>query len=1138
MAAPSPPWHTPPSLEEERSQSSQRSLLLRRSFSDHSNPLSPTKHRQRSGSANVGDASSPSPEGQSEGVTPGTLREELSKLVDGIAGEDGRIRLADFNKLSGCSAPILAALEMKLPRQTSWEASQVKEVLLNEMSGRHTPPPSPVSRQEPVPNIVRSPAPLNPASLESPERSTSVPADLGQQAQTPRTDLPTMAGTLEPSPAASPLHECLAPPPPSPTSITPSSPLALTPAVARTPISLASSSPRSRAQTPHELLAAAAAAFQSVVPRLRLERLRRDTPISADFMVSAPVVTQPASTWPSPKLSVIDTQGGVREGTQGDSTSRTAASALQVPGADDGLASAEDLRLLMKRAGSPRHSSAIAPSTPFLGSSTPSGGRLSGMPGEGGASGTTEPPWPGRARAHTVMVPGRGVGMHTLEQLAQASRAQDAAAAWLAPDLREVAALLRQGEWHRGVGGPADKVGDCHEYVGHGQSARYFERLDNVMEGDSMEQLVKRAKRKAFLYIQNTFKLPDSAPDGEPLDSVHSLAPPTEGSARRRSNSLWSRLSPARVREAGLEWARKDSFASTMSNAPSVASAVHKSTEREEHPGTVRDDGASVCTAADSAETQTKSGGKGDDPSKHHAEAGEGIYLDPARATQLKTTFLQMADFYLSICYHLGSLFSKEKEKNFEDRQHLQDMLDRYKEKIQVAEQKLMLNFELAQQQREQLDALERDINARDEMDRRREGLLNELQGRLKKQHEVHMEELRKRDEEAEDSLRQCEALRRKFHRVSEDYESLLERLDEAEERIGSLTAAAAKRSGTNRSDESAAEALQQETKASLADEVASLLAPPPGSFTRTHTPPGRRNDRPSSSRVTSFHKWSARKTEAPAESAGVSLLEEIQQSGSDMQLPQVNEKESSSSESEPERSPSSKEPEKEVLLSPPPPVEVPEEVPDGHVPALPPPPSPESPRLDSPVLRASSRQLRRLLLLQSLSASDEPEKPPPPKPVAPPVSKTVVKRIGNVARPAFVRKWRELTRKHRQPVPPTRQLSTEEKLDLWEAEVTPEEPPVSVKVPVVVDLALMGALGSQALRLQMGRWQKRCEKRRKRPVLSVKSLFERLLSSRCLPCSPCSHCAGVELPDDASERVHLSAPLGRSRLSTVSVQA
>lgn len=176
-----------------------------------------------------------------------------------------------------------------------------------------------------------------------------------------------------------------------------------------------------------------------------------------------------------------------------------------------------------------------------------------------------------------------------------------------------------------------------------------------------------------LVLVQNTFKMPDAAPDAEPSDALPSLALPTDGSERRRSNSLWSRLSPARVREAGLEWARKDSFASTMSNAPSVVSATHKGSDREEAAGTVRDDGASVCTAAESAESQTKKegGGKGDDLSKHHSDSGEGIFLDPARAAQLKTVFLQMADFYLSICYHLGSLFTKEKEKNFEDRQHV-----------------------------------------------------------------------------------------------------------------------------------------------------------------------------------------------------------------------------------------------------------------------------------------------------------------------------------------------------------------------------------------------------------------------------------------------------------------------------------
>lgn len=325
----------------------------------------------------------------------------------------------------------------------------------------------------------------------------------------------------------------------------------------------------------------------------------------------------------------------------------------------------------------------------------------------------------------------------------------------------------------------------------------------------------------------------------------------------------------------------------------------------------------------------------------------------------------------------------------------------------------------------------------------------------------------------------------------------------------------------------------------SLADEMASFLAPPPGSFTRSHTPPGRRNERAAAPRA-SFHKWSVRKTETASESPGVSLLEEIQQSGSDMQLPQVNEREASSTESEPERPPSPKERDDEVLPPAPAAKEEPVELPDDDVPALPPPPSPESPKQEEPVSRGPSRQLRRVLMLRSLSASDRAEMPPPPKPLPSRIGKTVIKRFGKVARPAFVRRWRELSKRKHPFVLPTRRLSSDNQLNLWEAEVVPEEPPVLVKEPDVANLALVGALGRQALRLQMSRWQKRYERRRKRPVLSLKSLLERLLSSNCLQCSPCTAVERSELHDTthvADGSVHLSAPLG-PRLSAVSVQA
>ncbi|PFH35203.1 hypothetical protein BESB_060900 [Besnoitia besnoiti] len=1048
--------------------------------------------------------------GESEPPTPGTVREELSKLVDGIAGEDGRIRLADFEKLSGCSVSILNALEMKLPRQNSWDASQVKEVLINEMIPQSTPPQSPVSSGIVTPRtdhprvVVRA---LEPAG--HPSVSVAVP----EEAKPSHTrDLSHGSPRFEtgslPSPTVTVLDE-LAPPPPSPTSVTPTSPNAVTPLGVRTPLSPSYSSPRSRSQSPHQLMAAAAAAFRSVVPRLRLERLQRDAPVSADFMVSAPVVLRSTT---RRTLDTPGTDGGARgesgETAGGDTATSTG---LRLHAGEGGRRSPEELRALMRRVASPRHLSVVGAvgGSGFLGSPT---GTATGLGSDDGGSalGTGGRGISPRPRSHTVCGSGRG------SNLLESEQSQGPATPWLSPDLQEVAALLRQGEWYRS-GGSADKIGDRHEYVGHGQGARYFERLDNVMDGDSMEQLVKRAKRKVFLYIQNAFQMPDDPTDTDGGDSLGFLLRP-EGTGSR-GRSLWSRCSPARLREAALEASRKDAAASNSAKETSLGSI----TAREELSSAKTGDDTSAGGGKPGMATGCNAGGNEGGTNKSQAADTRGaLVLDRAHATQLKMTFLQMADFYLSVCYHLGALFSKEKENNLEERQHLQDTLDGYKKKVELAEQKLKLNFDLAQQQREQLDALERDIHARDGMDRRREGLISELQGRLKKQHQGHIEELRKRDEEAEESLRQYEVLKQKYIKMSDACAKLRERVEEADEKIATLTTAAAKRRASARSGESdkSKESREVPRKSIFAEEVVSYLAPPPTAVARPYSAPAvRRAER--GPRMSILHNWSSRKAEENVEASGLSLLEEIQRSGTEMPLPQTVEKAVSESGSETEQGSTSSEPheseapsasESVAPVMPAAVVRLAEEEPSLPPPATP----PESPRdPKSPPQKEQSAELSPRISLPMLP--DVLVCPPPPTRLQAAVAKTVIRRFGEVVKLTFVRKWKELKGKklRSQPLQPavTRDVSST-LLELWEVKVNPEEP-----VEQLADLSVVGALSRQALILQIAQWRRRHERRHRRRLLAGRNVLQRLLCRSCVACSSCT--AG-----------YVSAPCGREHNS------
>lgn len=207
-----------------------------------------------------------------EASTDGSVQEELSNLVDGIAGEDGRIRLEDFEKLSGCSPSILNALQEKLPRQCSWNASQVKEVLLEVIvphrsrltARRESPSSTPVCAQQLSQEGTQESRPCLPTSDDLPNSGDPPGADSHPPS------VPVLDEAV-PSDESFPLR----------------STKVLTPSGTRTPVSPSATSPPSRSGTPRGLTVAVPPAFHRSVSRLHLERLQRDAPVSADFTFSA-----------------------------------------------------------------------------------------------------------------------------------------------------------------------------------------------------------------------------------------------------------------------------------------------------------------------------------------------------------------------------------------------------------------------------------------------------------------------------------------------------------------------------------------------------------------------------------------------------------------------------------------------------------------------------------------------------------------------------------------------------------------------------------------------------------------------------------------------------------------------------------
>lgn len=622
-----------------------------------------------------------------------------------------------------------------------------------------------------------------------------------------------------------------------------------------------------------------------------------------------------------------------------------------------------------------------------------------------------------------------------------------------------------------------------------------------------MEQLVKRAKRKAFLYIHNAFPTP-APPVTERGDSPSCLYP--DNLEYQPSSSLWSSANRALDGEVAKERARKDSFSSTRSDEQSALNRAPKTADRGQTSNAKGYSDTTFVTAEEEANLAT---GNEDERAgdkihqRHSADVDGSIMLDRAHAEHLKMSFLQMADFYLSLCYHMGILFNQEKDQTLEERHHLHETLDKYKAKMQLVENQLKINFELVQQQREQLDTLEKDMQLRDHIDRRREGEIVELQSRLKKEHQEHIEELRKRDEEVEEILRLYDALKRKHRKMLDENAALHGQLESADEKIANLTAAAAKRSANGQSQHGPKDNPDVASRTSLVEEMATLLSIPSVSGFRTYTPPLRRTER--GSQKFSFHRLSSHQTDVHAEVRGVSLLEELLKTASEMDLPPAEKRETSS------------EPETEALLLPselreeearpmpltvaapqPAPVVVQQSVVQEEDPPLPPAVIPP----ESPCESASPAR-RSVALLSAVcfpAATDELACPPPEEPFPHTAIKTVIRRVSHARKNPLLRRWRALKTQRRlasTPQPPEQREPSVELLDLLEIKVDPEMKELSGHPR---DLCFVTALGRQALRLQMEQWQRRRERHRSRHTPSG-SIIQQLLSHEDAGCHSCS---------------------------------
>ncbi|KEP67504.1 UNVERIFIED_CONTAM: hypothetical protein HHA_225560 [Hammondia hammondi] len=1059
--------------------------------------------------AAFGELEEAPPLAEHEASIDGSVQEELSKLVDGIVGEDGRIRLGDFEKLSGCSPSILDALQKKLPRQLSWNVSQVKEVLLKEVLPHHTCLPT-FTDSSSAPSVSGRHQ-LQEGRSESPSR-LPCSNDLPQNGNVTKADSQPCASS-----SVGDIAQCGLPivlvrdeAVPSPKTFTPRPANVVTPSGTRSPGSPALSSRRSRSSTPQGLMVAVSSPIRGQGSRVHLERLHRELSFSADFTFSAGMIfRQVAQSAACTAAEEQEAQSGVGEDAELDVENAPA----QHRSRSSTLSSCDEASPLMNRVVSPRYQS-IARSPKVGGlpgtmkivssmSQSVSSGDRSAIARETGAIGSDS-----RMRSHTVTVFGQGMGSFEGEPgfapwLGHAS-------AWLSPDLQEVAVLLQRGTWNRSRES-TDKIGDRSEYVGHGKQARYFERLDNVMEGDNMEQLVKRAKRKVFMYIQNAFPTPEAQSLTERCDSSFFTYP--ESSKHLRSSSLWNCANFSIEGEVAKEGEREDISASAFFSEQSYVNKVLKATDGEK-TSNASDDGSGTDVTAEE-ETIVTTGNKGERVGdavhqRHVAAVDGGLVLDWTHAAHLKMSFLQMADFFLSLCYHFGIMFNKEKEQNLEERQHLQDTLDRYKTRVQLMEQKLKINFDLVQQQREQLDALERDIQTRDKTDRRQERLIVELQSRLRKEQQTHIEELRKRDEDVEESLRLYDALKRKHVKVSDENATLHDQLESADEKIANLTAAAARRAASSQSQYGTKDFSDTFARTSLVEEMASLLSLPSVSGYRAYTPPLRRPER--GSHTLAFHKL-AQKIDVDSGMGGMSLLEELLRTGSDMNLPHIEKIRASEPPSGPttqQRSRPSERCEKEAPsglvsgVAPEPALMMLQ----GEEPPLPPvmfPPESPPPSTSSPT-RGS---VGRLSLCYLPSGTEELACPPPDERLPHHIIKTVIRRVVRVEKPSVMRRWKALKAQNRLLSRHKRQAQREtssELLELLEVEVCPEMPE---KTKCPQDLYFVTALGHQALMLQMKQCQRRRERQGSRHQPSGKSIIQEFLNRQGATCLPCTtNCA------------------------------
>ncbi|KFG42846.1 hypothetical protein TGP89_225560 [Toxoplasma gondii p89] len=1039
----------------------------------------------------------------------GSVQEELSKLVDGLVGEDGRIRLGDFEKLSGCSPSILDALQKKLPRQLCWNVSQVKEVLLKEVVPPHTclptftdssNAPSVSGRYQLQEGCSECPTRF-PCSTDLPQNGNVTEADSQPCASSSVGDLAQCSVSI-----VFVRDEAVL----TPKSFTPQSANVVTPSGTRSRGSPAVSSRRPRPSTPQGHMVASPSPFRGQGSRVHKERLDREPSFSADFTFSAGMIFRQVAQ--SPACTAAEDQE-VQSGVEDDAELDVENAPAQHRSRSSTLSNCDELSPLMNRVVSPRYQSIAR------------GPKVGGLPGtmkivssmsQSGSSGdrsavapeTTAGGSDCRMRSRTVDVLGQGMGSFEGEPgfapwLGQASE-------WLSPDLQEVAALLQRGTWNRS-GEFTDKVGNRSEYTGHGKQARYFERLDNVMEGDNMEQLVKRAKRKVFVYIQNAFPTPEGQSLTGRCDSSFFTYP--ESSKHRRSSSLWNGANFSIEGEVAKEGEREDSSASAFFSERSSVNKVLKATDRNKTSNAIDGGSGTDVTAEEEAIVATGNKGErvGDAVHERHVAAVDGgLVLDWTHAAHLKMSFLQMTDFFLSLCYHFGILFNKEKEQKLEERQHLQDTVDRYKTRVQLMEQKLKINFDIVQQQREQLDALEREIQTRDDIDRRRERVIVELQSRLRKEHQTHIEELRKRDEDVEESRRLYDVLKRKHVKVSDENATLHDQLESAEEKIANLTATAAKRAASRQLQYGTKVFSDTLARTSLVEEMASLLSLPSISGYRAYTQPLRRPER--GSQMLAFHKL-AQKIDVDSGIRGMSLLEELLRTGSDMNLPQIQKRRASEPPSGPttqqwslplerceEEAPSGRvsgvAPEPAVVLL------------HGEEPPLPsvmfPPESP--PQSTSSPTRES---VGRLLLCYLSSGTEELVCPPPDERLPHHIIKTVIRRVVRVEKPSLMRRWKALKAQKRLLSTQKRQAqrdSTSELLEWLEVKVCPEMPE---KTKRPRDLHFVAALGHQALMLQMKQCQRRRERHGSRHRPSGKSIIQEFLNRHVATCQSCTaNCA------------------------------